>query len=840
MNSLSLASPWKRFGFGLALFVVVLLVRVALQPVLGSQFGFMFFTPAIGVAAWVSGRGTGFLVTFLATVAVWYLWLPHFGSFELQDPLTLLHLIMFAGIGLLASHFLARGREAILVVAEARAREAALREDYEVTLRSIGDAVIATDARGRITFMNATAESLAGVTFREANGQPVESVFRILDEETRHPRTSPVEEVLRERRVVELQNHTVLINRAGDAIPIADSAAPIFGSNGVLRGVVLVFHDIVEQAKTRRELRAANEALAQQLDDLRQLQELSWKVYRVATLQPMFGEVLRAALEVNRTEQGVLYLVSPERDGLVVAASRGFAPGMLDEKAVVEAKDGPCGTCSATRQRVVVEDVRTEPGYAAWRDLAERADFRAVHSTPLITRDGKLIGVLSVHFPDPHRPTEREMRLMDLYARNAADLIENAKLREQVQHELESRRAAEEELRVTTERFRLAAHGETLTLFEQDRDLRYRWLYPLHPEHARGIGRTDAELLPFEDADQLVALKRAVLSDGGVRRAEVRASLPDRVRYYDVTIVPKRSPTGEVDGVAGAAFDITERKEAAAALSRAKEDLLRVNRELEQRVAERTASLTDLLAEMEAFTYSVSHDLRSPLRAISGFAAVLREEYAKVLDPAGQELLDRIIRGGDRMNVLINDVLAYARVNRQELRLGPVSVTDSLRQVVQHAPELQPPHIELVTAPDFPLVFGTETFLTQVLANLLGNAVKFVPPGRQPRVEVTWELRGPFVRLWVSDNGIGIKAEHQARLFALFERLNAGRTYEGTGMGLAIVRRAVQRMGGSVGVESDGVNGSRFWIELRAAEPPIETKPSPSAGAAKSAKERSP
>ena len=817
MTPPSPTAPARPLLVGLLSFAAGLALRLVLLPLLGSQFGFMFFIPAVGISAWFGGRSAGLLTTLLSAVVVWYWWLPEFGSFRIEDRTTGFHLVAFVVVGTGMAYFLAEGRRALLALRAAQASEAALRQDYEVTLRSIGDAVIATDRAGRITFMNAVAERLTGWSFSVARGKPIDTIFVIIEEGTRAPVSSPVRRVLADNAIIGLQNHTLLITRAGDEIPISDSAAPIFGIDGELRGVVLVFHDMVEQASARRALRSANAALEQQITDLRRLQEWSWTVYRTSAFEPMLQQVLHAALEIHGADKGLLSLVTSDGAGLNVAASHGFSAGFVRQIQTVAPGEGACGWCHLTRQRVVVEDVDRDPRFERYRSVAKAGGFRAVHSTPLSTREGKLIGVLSVHFNDRRHPTEREMRLMDLYARNVADLIENAQLRQQLQRELEVRRATAEELRITNERFKLAAHGETLTLFEQDDALRYRWVYPTRADFAHAVGRTDEELIGAVDGAPIAALKREVLVTGRVSRAEVKATRPSGTHYYELTVSPKRNVAGEIDGVSGAAFDITVRKEAELALVAAKEELARINQELEHRVRERTASLTDLLAQMETFSYTISHDLRSPLRAIVGFAEALKEDHGGRLDESGRDLLDRIMRGGERMSRLISDVLAYARVNRDRVDRVPVSVEDAVRQVVQHAPELQPPRAIIRMREPLPHVLGNESFLTQVLANVLGNAVKFVPEGRTPQVEITGERHGEFVRLTIADNGIGIKPEYQARLFGLFERLNVNKRYEGTGMGLAIVRRAVERMGGTVGVESDGEHGTRIWLDLPAA-----------------------
>jgi signal transduction histidine kinase len=235
---------------------------------------------------------------------------------------------------------------------------------------------------------------------------------------------------------------------------------------------------------------------------------------------------------------------------------------------------------------------------------------------------------------------------------------------------------------------------------------------------------------------------------------------------------------------------------------------------LEALVNERTSSLRQIMAQMEEFSYSVSHDLRAPVRAMRGYAEVILQDHGWRLDKEAKELLMRIARSGARMDRLIQDLLTYSRISRLEVTLEPVSLDKLVREIVQQYPDMRPENADIEVEGLLPDVLAHEPSLTQVISNLLSNAVKFVRPQGRPRVRVSVDQRDSRARLWIVDNGIGIKPEHQSRLFGMFERINPASAYEGTGIGLAIVRKAIERMNGSVGVESDGVSGSRFWVDL--------------------------
>jgi signal transduction histidine kinase len=241
--------------------------------------------------------------------------------------------------------------------------------------------------------------------------------------------------------------------------------------------------------------------------------------------------------------------------------------------------------------------------------------------------------------------------------------------------------------------------------------------------------------------------------------------------------------------------------------------------EANQALLASAAEVTRVNAELQAFSYSVSHDLRAPLRAMQGFSQALLEDYGDRLDDRARSYAERIAGAAAHMDQLIQDILAYSRLTTKEIQLQAVDLRSVVERVSgQMAGEIRAREAEVTVASSLPSVASQDVILTQVLENLLSNALKFVTPGVRPRIRVWAEEREGKTRLWIEDNGIGIAPEHQDRIFQVFERLHGRESYPGTGIGLAIVRRGMERLRGAAGVESEPGKGSRFWIELPGSE----------------------
>jgi PAS domain S-box-containing protein len=382
-----------------------------------------------------------------------------------------------------------------------------------------------------------------------------------------------------------------------------------------------------------------------------------------------------------------------------------------------------------------------------------------------------------------------------------------------VVQDITARKAAEAALRESEERFRAMANGAPVLIWIHRLDEGLAFVNEAFCEFF-GVtldqvrGSTWEPLVHPEDRDRYVNTFTESFYQRRKFHAQARVRRHDgQWRWIESFGAPWFSGGGEFFGMIGSTIDVTERKEFEA--------------ELERQVIERTRELRDINEHLNEFAYSIAHDLQAPLRAQLGYAQILEDEHNETLGEQGRMYLRRIGEAARRQGRLVSDLLKHTGIGRAELPLVPTS----LKAVVQLAAadvafesNQTQANLELGDL-DF-TVRANAGSLELVVQNLLTNALKFVPPYTRPRVRVWAEKLAPgkdqpgVIRLWVVDNGIGIAPEHQERIFGMFQRLHSEAAYPGTGIGLAIVKKAVERMGGSVGVESEPGSGSRFWVDL--------------------------
>jgi PAS domain S-box-containing protein len=380
-----------------------------------------------------------------------------------------------------------------------------------------------------------------------------------------------------------------------------------------------------------------------------------------------------------------------------------------------------------------------------------------------------------------------------------------------VVRELRDRRIAEKALRESEERFRLVvANVSTYAILTLDPEGHVS-TWNAGAERIKGY-KTD-EIIGkyfscFYRPEDVVAGKpeaelKVATNEGRSENEGWRVHKDGSLLWANVVVTAMRGADGHLIGFSKVTHDLTERK-------RAEEDIRNLNGYLQQHVNDLTAANR----ELDAFTYSLAHDLRAPIRHINGFATILCNEHYEHLDGEGQRFLNKIEESSRGMGVLIDELLGFARLGRQELGRSKVNLHELVKEIRQ---QLEPETLGRVLAwdiGDLPDVYGDLALLRQVLVNLISNAVKYTKKKTNAHIEIGARNGGPEVTIYVRDNGAGFDMQYAEKLFRVFQRLHHAEDFEGTGIGLAIVRRIVERHGGRVWAEGDTARGATFYFTL--------------------------
>ena len=334
-----------------------------------------------------------------------------------------------------------------------------------------------------------------------------------------------------------------------------------------------------------------------------------------------------------------------------------------------------------------------------------------------------------------------------------------------------------------------------------------RWLAQAQAELEAPNAQAEPRVLHSHPFGAHIAIALPIVAGGG--------------RFFGVLGFTSARPRGRISAGQVKALEVLA-STAASALATAGllAELRQMNEELELRVRERTHDLELANQELESFSYSVSHDLREPLRAVEGFCEMFRAEFGAAVPQGGQAMLERIWAGARRMTRLIDDLLHFSRFSRQPLQQMQVPLRELARQVAERLKERLGARQLTVEVGELPDCRGDPALLEQVLVNLMSNAFKFSAPRATARVEVGALRQGEALVYYVRDNGVGFDMRHAERLFGVFQRLHSAEEFEGTGIGLSIVQRIIARHGGKVWADSRPGDGATFYFSLPSKETP--------------------
>ena len=384
-----------------------------------------------------------------------------------------------------------------------------------------------------------------------------------------------------------------------------------------------------------------------------------------------------------------------------------------------------------------------------------------------------------------------------------------------VGRDITEQRRAKDELKQSEERWRLIFDNSAVGIVVTDTEGRY---IATNSVYEQMLGYLKQELIGLTifdvTADDYRESSRALIS-GLLAGKHSQLQMESRFRRLDGRLIWVTESVSTVHDNQGKPVyliaiveDVTERRQTSDALNK-------LNLELERRVTERTAALAVKSRELETFAYSVAHDLKAPLRGIEGYTSLLLEDYLNRLEGEGRSLLLNVHSSAQQMSRLIDDLLSYSRVDYSALSLQNVELRSFIRNLIEEKKKtLNNGRVTFTTKCDYGLALVDPGALSQALRNYLDNAIKFTRTNASPHIEIGGDHSEAGWRLWVRDNGVGFDMKHANEIFEIFKRLHHDVTYEGTGVGLAIVRKVVERMGGRVWAESEPRRGSTFFLEI--------------------------
>jgi PAS domain S-box-containing protein len=651
-----------------------------------------------------------------------------------------------------------------------------VRERLAAAVESSSDAIVSRTLDGTITAWNPGAEKLFGYSSLEALGKPMQM---LVPPERVNEESDALARIGRGGRVDYFE--TVRVRKDGRNVDVSVTILPIKDSSGAIVGASKIARDIGERKQTEQALHELSKVL-----DLAQVVVRDMESHIVLWnlgSEKLYGFSKEEA--VGRIAHELLHTEFPEP--LERIEEQLQHTGTWEGELVHRKRDG--GRIVVSSLWVLHRDAKGNPA----RILEVNSD---------ITARKKAEELLAGQAVELARQAEVLARQAEVLARQAEEL---ARSREAL------------ETQTLTLQSVLGSMGEGLIAVDKQGKF-LLW----NAAAEKMLGRGEANLATQEwsehfglylldtvtpfPSDQLPVV-RALNGEVSTSEMFVRNSALPEGAWIEVTGGPRNDRNGVACGGVVALRDITQRKID-------EREIQKLHDELEQRVGERTAQLETANKELEAFSYSVSHDLRAPLRHISGFSQLLMEEFGSTLDPSAQQYLERIRAGAQKMGVLVDELLNLARVGRHALRLQPTQLNAMVAEVIAILqPDCEGRQVEWMIA-DLPAVACDPVLVKQIFQNLLANALKFTRPRARAVIEVSHKEEDGQPVFMVRDNGVGFNMKYIDKLFGVFQRLHRAEEFEGTGIGLVTVQRIVRKHGGQVWAEGELEKGAAFYFTL--------------------------
>ncbi|GEM_PF-982328 len=693
-------------------------------------------------------------------------------------------------------------------------------ENLRLALEAARMGLWSWDIQADIIFWSDMIYDLFGIPQKSSSALTYQDYLHIIHPEDRPRVETAIQHALKnpklfysvEHRIIKLDGEIRWISGQGRVYTDQD------GNPTRMAGMVV---DITERKLSEDALYQAHrqiEVNAQMLERRSQLLQVAAEVSRAASAILDPDELSQQVVDLVQQRFGLyyvgLFLMDANVKNLILRAATGEAGREMIQHRhqFTVGNSSMVGWCVANRRARIALDVG-EDAVRFNNPLLPKT--RSELALPLISR-GQVLGALTIQSEQEAAFSDEDIETFQTMADQLANAIQNARLYDQLEQELEERKRAEMQVRqlnaeledrverrtlalkASEERFRALADNNPLRIRRYDRECRYLYANRVsdtpdfEPEEI--IGKTIREVV---DNPELVKLAerciQQVFETGLPMQTEYQFDENSYALWY---LAPEFGPDGKVLSVVTTTLDISER------------------RRMEDELRARTMELQASNRELESFSYSVSHDLRAPLRALDGFSRILLEDFQDSLPPEGIHHLNRIREAAQHMAQLVDDMLRLSRITRAELRRDSVNLTDIANQILETFRRDNPERNAQTNVQEGLLVNGDEGLLRMAIENLLNNAWKFSAKANPSKIQVGKTLMNSKETFFIRDNGVGFDMAYADKLFAVFQRLHNASEFPGTGVGLAIVQRVIHRHGGRIWAESAPGQGATFYFTL--------------------------